>query len=78
MNATVIGWLRFPKFYSLNFDFILDKLVNVGNDRGALYVHQNEGWDEVTFKSAVSTRDRSRVDIKLIFVFVGLELMGMS
>lgn len=64
----------------VDFDFVVDELVDVGDYCGALYVHQDEGGHDgvVVLQGGVGARDRARVDVELFLVLVSLEPMCMT
>ena len=63
---------------SVNFDFIVNKLVDVGDDGAALDVHEDEAGDDLRFNCGVSSGRGAGVHIKLVLVLLRFKLVCMS
>ena len=66
------------EFNPIHFDLIIDKLVHIGDNCGALNVHQNEAWNDLGVEGAVSSCSRARVDIELVLMLIRLKLVCVT
>ena len=65
---------------SVDFDFIIDELVDIGDHCGTLYVHQDKGGNNgvVVLQRGVGACYRTGIDIKLLLMLISLETMRVS
>ena len=66
------------EFDPLNFDVVVDELVDVSDDCPALDVHKNERWYHLVVQGRVRAGDGARVNVELSLVLVSLELVGVA
>ena len=66
------------EFNTINFDFVLNKLIHVGYNCGTLNVHENKRRCQCGFQSTICTSDGSRIDVKAIFMLVSLEFVSVA
>ena len=65
-------------FYPINFDFIINELVDVSDNCCTLNVHQDEAWNDLRIQSRVSSSGRAWVYVELVFVLIRFKLVCMS
>ena len=70
--------LRLFKFNAFNFDFLIDKLVDISDNCRTLDVHEDKWRCEIRIKSTIGTSDRSRIDVESVFMFIGFKFVGMA
>ena len=62
----------------VHFYFVVNELIDVGNNGGALNVHQDEAGDNLGLQGRVGPGGGPGIDIELVLVFVGFKLVGVA
>ena len=65
-------------FNPINFDLIVNQLINIGNHGGALDVHEDEAGGDVGVQGGVGPSCRTRVHIELALVLISFKLVGVT
>ena len=65
-------------FNPINFDLIVNQLINIGNHGGALDVHEDEAGGDVCVQGRISPSCRTRVHIELILMLISFKLVGVT
>ena len=66
------------EFNSVHLDLIINELVDIGDNCGALDVHQDEAWNDLGVKSAVCSSGRAGVHVKLVLMLICLKLVCVT
>ena len=78
MSKTHISHSILLEFDSIHLDLVINELVDVGDNCGALDVHQDEAGYDLGVKSAVSSCGRAWVHIKLVLMLIRLKLVCVT
>ena len=62
----------------LNFDVVVDELVDVSDDSAALDVHKYEGGHDLVVEGRVRAGDGAGIYVELALVLIRLELVGVA
>ena len=68
--------LRLLELDPVHLDLIVYELVDVGDDSGALDVHEDEAGCDLCLQGRVCPRRAARIDVELALVLVRLKLNG--
>ena len=65
-------------FNPIHFNLIVNQLIDIGDDGGALDVHKDEAGGDVGVQGGVGPGGGTRVHIKLVLVLVSFKLVGVT